>query len=84
MNKGYAWTADGKVRKWTFWLLTVAVARQFYFVQELLPEVALCAIGFAALAFVVLSLYLWRASRLVGDGWRARRQTPCFGWLGKT
>ena len=50
--------ADGKVRKWTFWLLAVAIASQFYFIQELLAAFVVFAIGFGALAFVVLSLYL--------------------------
>ena len=58
MNRACAGTVDGKVRKWMFWLLAVAVASQFYFVQELLAAFAFFAIGFAALAFVVLSLYL--------------------------
>lgn len=58
MNKGYQWTVEPKVRKWTFWLLTIAVASQFYLVQELLAAFAFFAIGFAALTFVVLSLYL--------------------------
>src|SRR5215813_6222511 len=50
--------AEEKVRKWTFWLLTIAITSQFYFVQELLAAFAFFAIGFAALTFVVVSLYL--------------------------
>ena len=50
--------AEGKARKWTFWLLTIAIASQFYLVQELLTLYAFFAIGFAALTLVVLSLYL--------------------------
>src|SRR5262249_50040362 len=57
MNREYAWTA-GKVRTWAFWLLTIAIALRFYVVQELLAAFAFFGIGFAALAFVVLSLYL--------------------------
>ena len=62
MNKGYARTAEGKVRKWTFWLLAVVVASQFYFVQELLTAFAFFAIAFAALAFVALSFYVLQKS----------------------
>ena len=58
MNKAYPWTAERKVRKWTFWLLTMAVVSQFYLVQELLAAFAFFAIAFAALALVVLVLYL--------------------------
>lgn len=50
-------TAEGKARKWAFGLLAVAIAWQFYPVQELLAAFAFFAIGFGALAFVVLSLY---------------------------
>ena len=50
--------AEGEVRKWTFWLLTIAIALQFYLVQELLAAYAFFAIGFAALTFAVVSLYL--------------------------
>jgi hypothetical protein len=57
-NKGYARTAEGKLRKWMFWLLAVAVASQFYFVQELITVFTFFAIAFTALAFVVLSVYL--------------------------
>jgi len=62
MNKGYARTAEGKVRKWTFWLLAVVVASQFYFVQELLTAFAFFAIAFAALALVALSFYVLQKS----------------------
>ena len=51
-------TADGKVRRWTFWLLAVAIASQFYLAQELIAAFAFFAIRLGALAFVVLSLYL--------------------------
>ena len=49
-------TADLKVRRWTFWLLAVAIASQFYPVRELLAAFAFFPIGFGALALVVLSL----------------------------
>ena len=39
------------------WLLGAAVALQFYFVQELLAALALFAIGFAAVASVIVGLY---------------------------
>ena len=50
--------AEGKVLKWTFCLLTILIASQFYLVQELLTAYAFFAIGFSVLTFVVLSLYL--------------------------
>ncbi len=49
--------AEGKARKCTFWLLTIAIASQFYLVRELLAAYAFFAIGFAALVFAILSLY---------------------------
>jgi hypothetical protein len=63
MNRECAWTAGGKVRTWTFCLLTIAIASRFYLVRELFAAFAFFAFGFAALAFVVLSLYL------VQKGW---------------
>ena len=86
MNRGYAWTVDGKVRKWTLWLLAVAVASQFYFVQELLAAFAFFAIGFAALAFAVLSLYLLQSGcglavvRIFDGGRWMERGTPAMLW----
>ena len=50
--------ADGKIRKWMFWLLAIAIASQFYVVQELIAAFAFFAIGFAALALVVVGLYM--------------------------
>jgi hypothetical protein len=44
-------------RKWMWWFLAVVVALQLYFVRELLAVFALFAIGFAAIAFVVGSVY---------------------------
>ena len=57
-------TANVKVRKWTLWLLAIAIASQIYFVQEMLAAFAFLAIGFGALAFVVLSLYA------LGESWQ--------------
>jgi hypothetical protein len=45
-------------RKWMWWFLGVVVALQLYFVWELLAAFALFALGFAAIAFVVASLYM--------------------------
>jgi hypothetical protein len=45
-------------RKWIWWFLAVIVALQLYFVWELLAAFALFALGFAAIAFVVASLYM--------------------------
>jgi hypothetical protein len=50
-------------RKWMWWFLAVLVALQLYFVRELLAAFALFALGFAAIAFVIVSLYL------VQQGW---------------
>ena len=45
-------------RKWMWWFLGVVLALQLYFVRELLAAFALFALGFAAIAFVVMSLYM--------------------------
>jgi hypothetical protein len=47
-----------KGRKWMWWFLAVVVALQLYFVWELLAAFALFALGFAAVAFVIASLYM--------------------------
>ena len=47
-----------KSRKWMWWFLAVIVAAQVYFVRELLAAFALFAMGFAAIAFVIGSLYM--------------------------
>jgi hypothetical protein len=47
-----------KSRKWMWWFLAVVVALQLYFVRELLAAFALFALGFAAIAFVIASLYM--------------------------
>src|SRR5215471_15525385 len=79
--------AEGKVLKWTFCLLTILIASQFYLVQELLTAYALFAIGFAALTFVVLSLYLlqkgWEvaAVSLIDNGRRMAHGTRAAIWL---
>ena len=45
-------------RKWMWWFLAVVVLLQMYFVKELLAAFALFAMGFAAIGFVVASLYM--------------------------
>lgn len=45
-------------RKWMWWFLGVVVALQLYFVWELLAAFALFALGFAAIAFVIVSLFM--------------------------
>jgi hypothetical protein len=45
-------------RKWMWWFLGVVVAFQLYFVRELVAAFALFALGFAAIAFVVMGLYM--------------------------
>jgi hypothetical protein len=50
-------TKDNR-RKWMWWFLTVVVALQLYFVQELLAAFAMFALGFLAIAFVVASVYM--------------------------
>lgn len=45
-------------RKWMWWFLGAVVAFQLYFVRELLAAFALFAMGFAAIAFVIGSLYM--------------------------
>ncbi len=45
-------------RKWMWWFLGVVVAMQLYFVWELLAAFALFALGFAAIAGAIFSLYI--------------------------
>ena len=47
-----------KSRKWMWWFLAAVVALQLYFVWELLAAFALFAIGFAAIALVISSVYM--------------------------
>jgi hypothetical protein len=81
--------SDGKLLKWMFWFLAIAIASQFYVVQELLAAFALFAVGFCALAFVVLSLCLlqqgWEIAVVrIFDGERWMAGQPLgVGWLGK-
>ena len=45
-------------RKWMWWFLGVVVSLQFFFMRELIAAFALFALGFAAIAFVIGSLYM--------------------------
>lgn len=47
-----------KSRKWMWWFLGVLGALQLYFVRELLAAFALFALVFAAIAFVVVGIYM--------------------------
>jgi hypothetical protein len=51
---------EDKSRKWMWMFLAAVVSLQVYFVWELLAVFALFAIGFAAMAFVLGSLYMLR------------------------
>jgi uncharacterized membrane protein YccF (DUF307 family) len=56
---------EDKGRKWMWLFLGLIVALKFYFVQELVAAFVLFAIGFAAIAFVIASLYMLQ------KGWEA-------------
>jgi TRAP-type mannitol/chloroaromatic compound transport system permease large subunit len=56
---------EGKSWKWAWWLLVAGGGLQFYFVQELVAAFVFFAIGFAALALVIVTLYLLQ------KGWEA-------------
>jgi len=56
-NRGTMKTKDSN-RKWMWWFLGIVIALQLYFVRELVAAFALFALGFAAIAFVVMSLYM--------------------------
>jgi len=45
-------------RAWLWWFLTLVAASQLYFVRELVAAFALFAIVFAAIVFVVATLYM--------------------------
>lgn len=45
-------------RKWMWWFLAAVAALQFFFVRELLAAFALFALGFAAIAFAVSTMYM--------------------------
>jgi hypothetical protein len=56
---------EDKSRKWMWGFLGVIVLLQMYFVWELLAAFALFAMGFAAIACVVGSLYMLHRSWVV-------------------
>jgi hypothetical protein len=58
-TKGTSW-------KWAWCLSASAVAWQFYFVRELIAALAFFAIGFAAVALVLGSLYALQKSWEMG------------------
>jgi hypothetical protein len=49
---------NDKGRIWMWWFLGAVAAFQLYFVRELLAAFALFALVFAAIAFVIVSLYM--------------------------
>jgi hypothetical protein len=49
---------DCRIWKWGSGLLAIVAASQLYFVQKLITAFAFFAIGFAALALVVVTLYM--------------------------
>ena len=56
---------EGKSWRLVRWLLVAGVSLQIYFVQELVAAFAFFAIGFVAIAFVIVSLYILQ------KGWEA-------------
>jgi hypothetical protein len=68
--------------KWMWWILGAAAALQFYFVQQLIAAFAFFAIGFAAMALVIVSLYMlqvgWEmlVARIVGSEGLAGQGLP--------
>jgi len=57
MNAAGQIQSKDKDRKWMWRLLGVIAALQLYFVRELLAAFALFALGFLAIAGVIISLY---------------------------
>jgi hypothetical protein len=66
-------TKDG-IRKWMWWALAALAAVQLYAVRELLAALALFSVAFAAIAFMIFSVYMiqkgWElaVSRAVASG----------------
>lgn len=81
---------DGKMtRKW-IWVgvagLLGLVALRIYFLQELLAALLLFALAFAAIALVVLGIYLLGSAGdwsfgWIGRHWRCARQLLHRGWI---
>ena len=69
-----------KGRKWMWWFLGVLAALQLYFVRELLAAFALFAMGFAAIAFVIVSLYMLQKGWEVAVGRVADSSHPVMNF----
>jgi hypothetical protein len=67
-------------RKWMWWFLGVLAALQLYFVRELLAAFVLFAMGFAAIAFVVVSLYMLQKGWEVAVGRVADSNHPLVNY----
>src|ERR1700686_5876486 len=74
-NRGKMKNKDSK-RKWMWWFLGVVLGLQLYFVREVLAAFALFGLGFAAIAFVVMSLYMLQKVWEVGVQRVADSQHP--------
>src|SRR5260370_36277884 len=66
-------------RKWMWMFLAALVLLQTYFVWELLAVFALFAAGFAAIAFVIGSLYMLQRGWVVAGGGVGGTQHPDIG-----
>ena len=69
-----------KGRKWMWWFLGVLAALQLYFVRELLAAFALFAMAFAAIAFVIVSLYMLQKGWEVAVGRVADSSHPVVNY----
>ena len=69
-------TTKDNGRRWMWRFLGVLVAAQLYFVRELLAAFALFAAAFAALAVVVIGLYMLQKTWEVAVGRVAASQHP--------
>ena len=67
-------------RKWMWRFLGVLVALQLYFVRELLAAFALFALAFAAIAFVIVSLYMLQKGWEVAVGRVADSNHPLVNY----
>ena len=65
-----------KQRKWMWMFLGALVALQTYFVQELVAVFALFALGFAAIAVVVGSVYMLQRAWALGVDRLAESKNP--------
>jgi uncharacterized membrane protein YhaH (DUF805 family) len=68
--------SQDKRRKWMWWFLGVVAGLQLYFVRELLAAFALFAVAFAAIAFVIASLYMLQRGWAVAVGRLADSKHP--------